>query len=195
MVDQNMLIPNNTERIWKEFSALLRHFILKRVPNRDDAEDILQVVFLKIHQNIDQLKDDDKLRAWIYQIVRNAIIDYYRSRKPPAAGLSETFELPEQLEDEPETALDQVSDLDVCLKLMIDRLPEKYRHALVLYEFEGVSQKKIAEELGLSLPGAKSRVQRARKKLKGILFDCCQFEFDPLGNILDYQPTENCPCE
>lgn len=93
--------------------------------------------------------------------------------------------------DEPVTAADYAPGL----KIMIDRLPEKYRQALILDEFEDLPQKQIAQELGLSLPGAKSRIQRARKKLKDILLDGCHFKFDRLGNIVSYEPTENCPCE
>jgi RNA polymerase sigma-70 factor (ECF subfamily) len=180
----------DTERVWQAFSTLLRQFIFNRVQNKEDAEDIIQTVFLKIHQNVLQLKEEDKLRAWVYQVARNAIIDYYRSKKP-VSELPEIIELPEHLENEPATARDYA----LGIKIMIDRLPEKYRQALILDEFEGLPQKQIAKELGLSLPGVKSRVQRARKKLKEILIDGCHFEFDRLGNILSYQPTENCPCE
>jgi RNA polymerase sigma-70 factor, ECF subfamily len=78
------------------------------------------------------------------------------------------------------------------VKAMVDSLPDTYREALILTEYEGLTQRELAERLGLSLSGAKSRVQRAREKLKAMLLDCCHFEFDRLGKIIDYQP--NCTC-
>ena len=75
---------------------------------------------------------------------------------------------------------------------MIQELPAKYQEALRLTEFEGLTQNALAQRLGLSLPGAKSRVQRAKEQLKEILLQCCHFEFDRLGKIIDYRP--NCDC-
>jgi RNA polymerase sigma-70 factor (ECF subfamily) len=70
-----------TERVWEEFHAPLQQFIRRRVSDEDTAEDVLQDVFLRIHQHMDALKDVRKLEGWIYQITRHAIIDAYRSRR------------------------------------------------------------------------------------------------------------------
>ena len=70
---------------------------------------------------------------------------------------------------------------------MISQLPDGYREAVELYELQGMPQKGIADKLGVSLSGAKSRVQRGREKLKSLLFDCCSFERDSRGNIIGYQ--------
>ena len=175
-----------TEQIWQEFSDRLRLFILRRVRSEHDTEDILQDVFWKIHNNIHTLKHGEKLEAWIYQIARNTIIDYYRHHgKAP----SDIAEMPEQAA-EPVVAGDTPEEVVACLKPMIDDLPEKYRQAVVLTEYENLTQKEMSQKLGLSLSGAKSRVQRAREKLKGTLLACCHFDFDRRGNILDYQPKE-----
>ena len=66
------------ESIYIEFDTKLRKFILGRVSDPEATEDILQNVYLKIHSNIDSLRDSEKLESWIYQIARNAIIDHYR---------------------------------------------------------------------------------------------------------------------
>ena len=71
-----------TERVWEAFHTPLQHFIRRRISDEASAEDVLQDVFLKIHQHVETLKDVKKLESWIYQITRNAIIDSYRSRKP-----------------------------------------------------------------------------------------------------------------
>lgn len=175
----------NTEEIWKEFSDRLRRFILTRVQDEHNAEDILQDIFCKIHSNVANLRDKTQLRAWVYQITRNTIIDYYRYRKG-TVELPETFEIIE----EPVARADATNEVALCLEPMIDHLPKKYRQAIILAEFEGLTQKEMGEKLGLSPSGAKSRVQRARARLKDMLLAYCHFEFDRLGNILDYQPKE-----
>ena len=175
-----------TESIWEEFHARLKQFILKRMPDEESAEDILQEVFPKIHARIDTLRDKDRLQSWVYQIARNAISDYYRVHKA-------TLELPEILLM-PEEPLDDdvVNELAPCIKAMVDSLPHEYRQALILTEYQGLSQRELAERLGMSFSGAKSRVQRAREKLRNMLLACCHFQFDHSGRVIDYQP--NCEC-
>jgi RNA polymerase sigma-70 factor, ECF subfamily len=176
-----------TENIWETFHIGLRHFILQRIPDEQSADDVLQETFLKIHTRIASLRDEEKLQSWMYQIARNAIADYYRQQKA-------TIELPEALPvpDEPVFEDEVIKDLIPAIKAMVESLPATYREALILTEYEGLTQRELAQRLGLSFSGAKSRVQRAREKLKTMLLDCCHFEFDRLGKIIDYVP--NCAC-
>src|SRR5712692_9451912 len=180
-----MLMIFTTERVWEEFNTGLKLFILKRVPDEPSAEDILQDVFLKIHTHINSLRESDKLQSWIYRIARNAITDYYRTHKF-TPDLSEVAYVPEDPFD------DVVSDLLPYVKELVESLPPDYRQALILTEYEGLTQRELAEKLGISVSGVKSRVQRAREKVKLMLLSCCHFEFDRLGRIIDYQP--NCDC-
>ncbi len=175
-----------TENVWQEFNIKLKQFIIKRVRDEQSAEDILQDVFVKIHTHIDMLRDGHKLQSWIYQITRNAVYDYYRDQRI-TAGITETLDLPEE-EDED----DVERMLALSLKGMIDCLPNAYRQALILTEYEGLTQKELASRLGLSFSGAKSRVQRAREKLREMLLECCHLEFDRRGRIIDYYPK--CAC-
>jgi RNA polymerase sigma-70 factor (ECF subfamily) len=171
-----------TEQVWETFRMPLQQFIRRRVSDEVTAEDVLQDVFLKIHQNIETLRDVKKLESWIYQITRNAIIDSYRdSRLTTTLEAEEVLDIPEELPDD-----DIVSDLLPCVRAMVKNLPELDRQALVLTEYQGLTQKELAERLGLSFSGAKSRVQRAREKLKQQLLDCCHFELDRRGHIIDY---------
>jgi RNA polymerase sigma-70 factor, ECF subfamily len=178
-----------TEQVWNAFQAPLQQFIRTRVSDEPTAEDILQEVFLKIHLRIGTLKEVKKLESWVYQITRNAIIDYYRSKEQPRASLDapEVLELAEDLPDD-----DVVSDLFPAVRAMVKSLPEQDRQALVLTEYQGLTQKEYGERLGLSFSGAKSRVQRAREKLKQMLLECCHFELDRRNHIIDYQP--HCRC-
>lgn len=176
-----------TEKVWEEFHTGLRRFILRRIPDEQSAEDVLQDVFLKIHARIDTLKDEERLQSWMYQIARHTVADYFREHKATLA-LTEALDLP----DEPAIDDDVVKQLIPSVKAMVQSLPEAYRQALILTEYEGLTQRELAEKLGLSLSGAKSRVQRAREKLKAMLLDCCHFEFDRLGKVIDYQAKCGC---
>lgn len=176
----------STGEIWEQFSDRLKQFIRKRVQEEHDAEDILQDVFAKIHTNLSSLKRQEKVTAWVYQIARNSIIDYYRRRSRVE---TQTPELSEDiLQYAPEE--DTVEEITSCLRPMIDELPEKYRQVITLTEYDGLSQKDMSEQLGISFPGAKSRVQRSRSKLKDMLLECCHLEFDRLGHIIDFHSKE-----
>ncbi|MBI4858202.1 MAG: RNA polymerase sigma factor SigZ [Acetobacterium woodii] len=175
--------------IWDEFSKPLKGYIKKRVDNEEDAEDILQEVFIKINNNLKNLEDEKKIHAWIYTIARNAITDYYRknSKRP------QLTELDENISDNSPVELTANLEIAACLKGMINNLPEKYKETILLSEFEKLSQKEMSEKLGMSISGVKSRVQRGRKMLKEMLLGCCHLEFDSLGHVIDYEHKEkNC---
>lgn len=170
-------------QIWNESRNRIKAFIAKRIKNESDVEDVLQDVFFKIHRKIPELKDPTKLYSWVFQTTRNAIIDYYREQKN-AANYSE--ELPDDIAVEP-TEKDVEEEVLSWLTPMVEELPVKYREALLLTDIQGLTQKELSEKLDISLSGAKSRVQRAREKLKEVLLDCCHLEFNRAGQIVEYQ--------
>lgn len=175
------------ETIWKEFHAKLRQFIIMRVNNADDADDILQEVFIRIYKNISSLKDEQKLASWIFQITRNVIIDYYRSKK-------EIYEIDDEYLSDKSDGEDSISKLSLGINNFIDNLSPIYKEAIQFTEIEGLKQRELAEKLGISLTGAKSRVQRAREQLKEMLLDCCNYEFDSAGKMCGFSKKLNC-CE
>ncbi len=169
------------ENIWLGYHHKLHGFIQSRVGDASIADDILQDVFTRIHSRLDSLKDSGKIQSWIYQITRNAIIDFYRTNK-------KMTELPESLSNiEMNTNEKTRKEMSKWLLPMIQSLPKNYRQALLLSEIESLPQKEVAKKLGLSLPGAKARIQRGRKLLKNVLLDCCSYKFDRKGNVIDYK--------
>lgn len=180
-----------TEHIWETYHIPLQGFIRKRLPDDATAEDVLQDVFLKIHQHLETLKDLNKLESWIFQITRHVLIDYYRRTKPMISlEAPEAMQLPEELPDD-----DMLSALFPCVRAMVNNLPAPDRQALMLTVYRGLTQKALSERLGLSFSGAKSRVQRAREKLKQQLLACCHFELDRRGHVIDYQARSQCCTE
>ena len=179
-----------TSEIWSAFSADLRGFIRKRVNNLDDAEDILQDVFVRIHRGLPSLTDTDRLLPWVYRITRNAITDRSRRRAGPASLNHEPTS--DDFSDE-----DHRDEIGRCLNQMLLRLPQTDHEALKQVELENVSQKDLAKQTGLSISGAKSRVQRARQRLKNELLACCEYQFDRYGQPISdaYPPCKNdCGC-
>lgn len=163
----------------------LKSFINSRVNNNELSEDILHDVFLKAHTNIHSLKDASKLNGWLYQIARNAITDHYRTNK--SLGNIEDFDIEDKKQEIP-----VIKKLEPTLRSFLKYLPPIYREAIVLTDFKGMTQKALAEKLNLSVSAAKSRVQRARAMLKDLFMQCCHFEFDKFGSMIDYGPGKNC---
>jgi RNA polymerase sigma-70 factor (ECF subfamily) len=175
------------EQIWNELAGRLRAFIRRRVPDAAEAEDILQDVFLKLARRADELPEPAKLQGWVFRVARNTIIDRHRTRR-------ETVAVPETLAAESDAEPGEMAALQASFRRMIHNLPGPYREAILLTEFEGLSQVELARRLGISVSGAKSRVQRGRTQLKAMLLECCEFEFDRRGRVFDCTPRgADCP--
>ena len=170
-----------------EFAGRLRAFIRKRVSDPNDAEDIAQDVFLKVFRARGTLRDARKQEAWLYQTARGAIIDYYRRRRPseeiPASLAAEVHEF------------DEVGErLRRSVRRFLATLPPHYRKPLELAEFQGKPVAAIARELSLSETAVKSRLTRGRAMLREKLLQCCRFEFDRFGKVIDLRQKGDCAC-
>lgn len=176
-----------TVDLWQEHKFRLRKFIAKRVRDHHVADDILQDVFLKAHISLHTVTSTGNVSAWLFRVAANAVADYYRAHKP-------SDQLPEDLAA-PEPERNYVAELACCLQPLIAELPNIYRTALMLSEIEGITQREVAERLGISVSGAKSRVQRGREKLRERLSQCCEVETGRNG-IVGYEVRDkNCSCD
>ena len=197
------MAPMVTE-IWQQVHDGLRAAIAKRVDSDAEVDDILQEVFLRMHRGIDTLKDPRRVMSWVYQITRHAIIDHYRTaarRREMPLGLAADMELAgptpaSSVTSDSADSGEHRSELAGCLRPMIEQLDEDYREAIMLVEFEGLTQQAAAKRIGLSLSGMKSRVQRGRSQLKRKLDDCCLIELDQRNGITDYsvRDPKRSPC-
>ena len=170
---------------WKIFQHELRSFVFKRVKDKAASDDIVQDVFLKVYSNLGQLKDSEKLTGWIYQITRNTITDHFRKK-------NKTFDFFDDNSESDSTNLNAC--VANCLRNLIPTLPDKYREALELAEFGNVSQIQLAEKLGISYSGAKSRVQRARMMLKQKIEEILHVKIDAYGNVIVCENRQPCCC-
>jgi RNA polymerase sigma-70 factor (ECF subfamily) len=172
----------DTATVWKEFARRLRAFIAARVSSSADVEDILQAVYLRIHRRLPSLRSDTRLEAWLYRLTRNAIVDFYRARQASLPVDEEA--LPAEDESDP-TRRDQIGR---CLVPMLDRLAPADREIILLTDVGDATMTEAAAKLGLSVPGAKSRAQRARARLRKMFEDCCRVELDVTGRAIDLVP-------
>jgi RNA polymerase sigma-70 factor (ECF subfamily) len=172
----------------------LHGFVARRVNNPADVDDLVQDIFVRIHERIATVEQADRVHAWAYQIARNVISDYYRERlrhrERPATEAE--LDIPVELDDDDGSA---ASELAHCLAPIMARLPESYRQAVELTEIHGMTQAAAASQLDLSVSGMKSRVQRGRRQMKELLLDCCQVAIDRRGGVIDYEVQQPaCTC-
>lgn len=163
---------------WNEFSEYVLNFIQSKIRNKTDSEDLLQEVFVKIHLHISELKEEEKLQSWIFNITRNTINDYWKRNKhliPSELTPSDAYEREEE---------NWTLQFEKCLSHMIGDLPEKYREPMIRSELNGEKQKAVAEELQLSYSATKSRIQRGRELLKQSFKACCNVEINANGQVV-----------
>ena len=179
-----------------ELRAAVRRFVGARIADSATADDLTQEVFVKVQKRSAQVRDPRRLMGWVIQIARNAVADFFRS-----ARSTEPFQerhvanLPTQPEsfDREETQLR--TELSSYIRSVVESLPPIYREALVLTEYDGLSQVELSQRLGLSVSAAKSRVQRARLMVREIIDRCCHFEVDHYGTVVDCTPKgSRCGC-
>jgi RNA polymerase sigma-70 factor (ECF subfamily) len=172
---------------WQTLTGELYAFINSKVHDKAIADDLMQEVYIKAHSRIDSLKDSEKIQGWIFQIARNTVWDHLRKEKYHQT-LNEIEELNEVSYQGAMTEA-----LQDMVKMM-DKLPPEYCDVLCKAELGGMKLQDYAKETGISHTAARTRAHRARKMLKDLLLQCCHYQFDVYGTIIDIQSNENCCC-
>lgn len=181
---------------WVDFRSNLNRYVRRRV-DPASADDIVGSVLERLVRHQDKLQAAKNPSAWVRRVTTNAVADHYR-RKAAEQRALDTLGANAAAAETPSaaTAPDSTSDVARCLKPFIRALPKPYRQALILTDLGGLTQAAAAKRLGLTPSGMKSRVQRARAKLKRALLHCCAIETDRRGGVVDYRPrtgSSRCP--
>lgn len=173
---------------WPELIDVLRRFVRRRVADVHVAEDLVQDTLAKLAAQLHDGPPAGPLHAWVLRVARNAIVDHYRRAHAGASS-------PDQLasDDDTERALER-EGLLASFRAFVHALPPDQREAVLRVEYEGVSQSDLARQLGVPVSTVKSRVQRGRKRLEQALHDCCTFEFDRTGRVIDWQRRPGGEC-
>ena len=177
-----------TERVWTELRGDLAAYFRRRVSDEHAAEDLVGETFARVHDGLAELEREERLEAWVWSVARNALTDHRRRGARPDDGAAPLEDV--AASEPPGPNLTAAAGGWACM--MIALLPDPYREALVLSELEGLTQQEVAERLGLSLSGAKSRIQRGRARLRDLVLACCHLEFDDEGNVVDYVRRGGC---
>lgn len=141
--------------------------------NKEDAEDAMQDAFLKAYSHLKDFHGESRFYTWLVRIAANEALMRLRKRRPNHFSLDQPIEgetdlMPRELEEwapNPEQRYAQ-SEIGNIVSNLVDQLEDEYRIVLVLRDIEELSTQETAEALGISIPAVKSRLLRARLKLR-----------------------------
>ena len=165
---------------WTRHTPELRAWLRRRLANPQEADDLLQDLFLKALRQGERFCAIENARAWLFEVARNRLADHLRVAR-------HSVELPDDLAA-PVVEAAPVDTLTACLPRVLSELSAQDREAITLCDLQGMAQADFAAVAGLSLSGAKSRVQRARQRLRLQMSQACQVQLDAAGHVADFVP-------
>ncbi len=155
------------EQIVREHSARVYRLAYRLTGNRQDAEDLTQETFVRVFRSL-HTYSPGTFEGWLHRITTNLFLDGARRRQrvriEPIGDDSERWSSPDALAT-PEHAY-EAGNLDHDVQRALDELPPEYRAAVVLCDIEGLSYEEIAVTLGIKLGTVRSRIHRARARLR-----------------------------
>ena len=166
---------NCVSKAWLSHEKELRAFIYTRIKEPQLTEDLLQDVFIKALAEGAQFCDLDNTRAWLFRVLKNRMIDYQRTAKI-------YDDVPDHLTEESQEEA-PVNNLAVCLPVALKKMDSEDADIIQQCDLNGLNQADYAKYNELSLSATKSRLQRARKRLKIELQNTCNVRFDEQGNV------------
>jgi RNA polymerase sigma-70 factor (ECF subfamily) len=165
---------------WTAHEPELRGWLRRRLANPAEADDLLQDLFLKALRQGERFCSVHNARAWLFEVARNRLADYLRVER-------NMVELPDDLPDYV-VETEAVDTLTACLPRVLSELSAQDREAITLCDLQGMAQADFAAARGLSLSAAKSRVQRARQRLRAQMSQVCQVQLDEAGHVAYFVP-------
>jgi RNA polymerase sigma-70 factor (ECF subfamily) len=181
-------INRNFQEIYEGYRPQLMHY-LSRLVGEAEAEDLVQEVFIKVNRALANFRGDSTLSTWLYRIATHTAYD--RRRSPAFQQLEQNEQAVDLLGDDmvevnicdaftgdqaPPIEQQYVKkELSACVLNRLDALPESYRTVLVLSDMEGLSNKEIAQILGVTLDTVKIRIHRARAMLREQILSHCEY--------------------
>lgn len=185
-------MQEDISEIYKTYSPRILVY-LSRLVGKDDAEDLMQEVFIKVFNSLKTFKGDAQVSTWIYKIATNTAIDKlksfnYRKEKNKLTSLDyiEPLKLHAGLEANRETDLEYnllKQEMNQCIADYINKLPDNYRMIFLLREYDNLSFEEITEITGISFDNVKIRLHRAKKKLHELFLKNCSHYYDEYSNL------------
>jgi len=164
------------EELVSRYESRIFRLTMNITQNREDAQDATQDAFLKSFQHLDRFQGDSRFYTWLVRIAVNEALMRLRKRRPNVVSLDEPVQteedlIPHEIQDwdpTPEQRY-QRTEMNSILNEAIGKLDPIFRTVFLLRDVEQVSTEETAEALGISVPAVKSRLLRARLKLREIL--------------------------
>jgi len=169
------------EEIYYSEAHKVLNLCFRMLGDEQTARDLAQDIWIQVYQHLDSFEGRSAISTWIYRITINRIINYLKQKKRRfwqnllemdifnlAKTEEETSYINNQVEKDPLEGL-QKSELEKIVWNCILKLPAKQRIPLILFRYQGLSYKEIADILGVSLSSVESRLHRAKKKLQKLL--------------------------
>ena len=180
----------NFNLVWKQYEKELTAFVKQRLFDKSLASDIMQEVAIKIFKKQNQLAVIDNVRAWVYRVTRNTLIDFYKQNGKSISDDLYTLEFMISYENQIE------DDLGSCIQDISKSLKQTDEEILNLSIIEEYTIKEISLKLNLSINGTKSKLKRAKKKLANNFFSCCNLEKDTQDKIINFKSinAKKCSC-
>ena len=173
--------PSCHSVVWRAHKNELRSFLAARCASAAEADDLLQEVFVRALLQGKDFCCVENPRAWLFHVARNLLIDRLRVAR-------EHIALPDDLCDESDDETPAVDVLSRCLPRVLSELSPADREAILFCDLQGMTQQDYAQRVGVGLPAAKSRIQRARRRLHAQLVAACQVRFDEAGKVCCFTP-------
>lgn len=173
---------NCLTQAWSQYEPELRGWARNRLHSNADVDDLLQDLFLKALRQGERFCSVHNARAWLFEVARNTLADRLRVART-------TVELPDDLPSPVQTS-EPVDSLSACLPRVLSELSAQDREAITLCDLQGVAQADYAQAQGITLSAAKSRLQRARVRMKQQMTTACQVQLDTAGHVQDFVPRK-----
>lgn len=154
-------------QFYKSYSPRILSYLSKKLPRREDAQELTNDVFLEAIDSLSFLQKEQNVSAWLYRIAHNKIVDFYRKRKIKSILLSQMpfLQIVASEMSQPEFQFEKNKIRD-GIETALRNLPENYRRIIKLHYEEGIPIKKIAIILNLSFKAAESLLFRARQSFR-----------------------------
>lgn len=169
-------------RAWRAHENELRGYLVRRIGNTHIAEDLLQETFIKAMRQGEGFCNLDNARAWLFQVARNALVDAQRLHR-------ETVEVSEDI-PAPEAQIEPIVALGACVGRVLTELAPEDRDIIEQCDLNGMKQQDYAKSRQLTLATVKSRLLRARQRMRDKLSTNCKVQFDAQGRIESHVPRK-----
>ena len=158
--------PDALQALYRLYVRRIYGYVASRINNRQDAEDVVSEVFLRMVRTLDRFSNRHgySFAAWIFTIARNAVSDYYRDRRKTEVSVSPDA-LPQPRADDPDAALSQ-QEAAAELRRRVRALPERQREVIVLRFFGGLCNGEIARVLEIDARTVASHLSRGLRTLR-----------------------------